>query len=294
MVGHLKIGFILAGKISPFVKKTKSKKKVPIDNPLSGKVSVKHYLNTKLKPRFDVDRMYPVYIQLVFNSKNAYIKSNFVKLLSNKVMFDGGFVFRDGPYMTEKEFSSGKYNKYLNEEARIISEIILFYGKYGVNILLSDTSEIIRSSLSQSIYRELSLHFWTRFYQVINEEIKSKKIDEDFLFLMLENKKDGDGLRITFDIGFKVLEKYGNKDVQNVLSKVRPQYEMFQLLKNENNFLIYEWVFKDLKNYYGTKYSRYPNFLSNIRETIISYFNYIIDFFPDGSHSMLDKIKRDI
>lgn len=82
-----------------------------------GKITVKHFLNTKLKPELDEDvneKYYPLYYTVIVNSKNIKRRSNITD------------------YITEAEFKSGckgnqGYKRKIEYESDLISRIVKLY-----------------------------------------------------------------------------------------------------------------------------------------------------------------------
>ncbi|NME66604.1 hypothetical protein [Flammeovirga aprica] len=141
-----------------------------------GKITVKHYVNEKLKPRIiGLDRYYPLYIQVTFNRKNYNFKSN----ISEK----------EG-YLNEIGFILGELNTQIDSEIKLIERTIEYYEQGKFKILNSKSIKLLSRSLLD-IWEDLIIELFFEESKKLpkyfdREYVKASHIVElnDFVFEM--------------------------------------------------------------------------------------------------------------
>lgn len=116
-----------------------------------GKITVKHYLNKDVKPKFDgTSNTYPLYVQIIANRVNYKMKSN--------------FDFWEG-YIKESDFDTPFIQNVIKEEKETI-EIVVAY------LLENNRKEFINTDsfkkLSALLYPYLNENFWKVFVKEAN------------------------------------------------------------------------------------------------------------------------------
>lgn len=239
--------------------------------PLIGKVSVKHFLNTRLKGRpdpFGNEKRFPVYMRVVFNRKTSSIKSDF-RYFTEQSISQGQDVFSHikykllyspgDTYLTAKEFNKPYYLNSFNEEARVVSEIVLFYGKYGTNILRTEAGRLITSSLSP-IKHVVSDHFSRKLYDAFKGSIIQDIIN----------------LASPFDKQFKALDAFGSKEMLRILETLTHEYNAFQMLEKATmgkTIRVYEWIFNDFKDKFKLVTDNSPDLLIKLQQAISKHYD---------------------
>lgn len=252
---------------------------------LIGKATVKHFLNTKLKAvedPFTKEKKYPIYMRVVFARKSTYIKSNFLffsdyddganmgiidNLLTNPLA-------ESGLVASEKKFNSKEYEEVFKKEAKVVSEIFQFYGRYGINIIDENTIGFIKISLLP-INKVYSDFVWRK--------LRSELPKNDFHFLLNEN--------IRFSKQFEVIQRYGNHEAIDYIKKYQTEYDYSVLLSRSKNVRIYEWIENDVKSHITAMFAEYPKFLLSVKQSLLEYFK--LHLYPEH-HKLFEKIKKDI
>lgn len=111
-----------------------------------GKITVKHYLNKDVKPKFDgTSNTYPLYVQIIANRVNYKMKSN--------------FDFWEG-YIRDSDFDTPFIQNAIKDEQETI-EIVVAY------LLDNNKKEFINADgfkkLSASLWSYLNNNFWKVF-----------------------------------------------------------------------------------------------------------------------------------
>lgn len=111
-----------------------------------GKITVKHYLNKDVKPKFDgTSNTYPLYVQIIANRVNYKMKSN--------------FDFWDG-YIKESDFETPFIQNVINGEKATIETVVAY-------LLENNKKEFINADnfkrLSASLWPYLNNNFWKVF-----------------------------------------------------------------------------------------------------------------------------------
>ncbi len=110
-----------------------------------GKITVKHYLNKKIKPQIRDDKTYySVYIRIIYNKMIYQIKSKFAQFLEiHKGFYNDVYFVENNSFLTEEEFN--KYDKYrivMEYESSLIYKIIDYQLKIKNQNVFSDLSRI--------------------------------------------------------------------------------------------------------------------------------------------------------
>jgi hypothetical protein len=157
------------------------------------KITVKHYLNKRAKPKFLIkEKYYPLYIQIIVNGKKAQIKSKINEHLKiyrsdveriTKNNQDMHALLMQG-YVSDKFFEEIKKSKIfplfhlLNDEVAVITRIISFQKPFtNADFTLNSFSEDY-SKYTEEITQKLDSKIKTMYLQ----ELKSlflKSIDQD-------------------------------------------------------------------------------------------------------------------
>lgn len=117
-----------------------------------GKITVKHYLNKAVKPRFNgKTNTYPIYVQIIADRVNYKMKSN--------------FNYWDG-YITDLDFNSDFVKNSLNEEQQKIEKVVLYLIKNEKVELLNTNSF---KKLSAGLWDTLNSNFWNFFIKEVEE-----------------------------------------------------------------------------------------------------------------------------
>jgi len=110
------------------------------------KITITHFLNTKLKP-FD-DDLYPVYVMIWFQNKLTKIKSLWWVLTSGDVSPYDESEELTFNYMSKNQFEQSYYLEKFTEESKILEVIIrTYFEKFGVNVVTKQPSEIYKVSI---------------------------------------------------------------------------------------------------------------------------------------------------
>lgn len=266
---------------------TKTEKSLSEDrkqNSLTGKVSVVHYLNTKLKPlKAEKGDKYPVYMRLGFNRKQTAIRSSFVYFLSDTLNdpYEFDFVLHEDMfYLTEYEFElamknpTKKLGKAFTMEANAATQIISYYGSLAINIVAKDTSKLY----------EVLIHTF------------NKVLDTYFLTLLckdLFNKHGNLALvidfdKVTFNQLFEVLNYYGNENIKSWIEPHKEKYHAMNFLwsnviRTDENLRIYNFFierFKDGIPIWNQVYEG-PKYLQFIKQSIIAHFEQTLSKQPE-------------
>ena len=117
-----------------------------------GKITVKHYLNRDVKPKFDgVSNTYPLYVQIIANRVNYKMKSN--------------FDFWEG-YMREIDFDTPFIQNVIQKEKETIETIVAY-------LLDNKRKEFMNADgfkrLSAGLWSYLNNNFWKFFFKEANE-----------------------------------------------------------------------------------------------------------------------------
>lgn len=233
--------------------------------PLTGKVSVVHFLNDRLKPKEKqfVKETYPVYMRAIFNKKSTNIKSNFDLFTIEQIdVFDYLKYKLTSPtssYLSKEQFNSPRYKEMMAEESRVVCEVIRFYGQYGVNILLDNPSAFITISLP-FIQKIFSDFLWRKLHaiQIEHPEIR---------YILNEQS--------SFDRQIESLLKYGNAKLKSIISKLQAEAGMMKMLKTEKNFRVYEWWLK--RGEMMLKFEKNHDFIINLRMAISQHYQSLAD-----------------
>lgn len=121
-----------------------------------GKITVKHYLNKTVKPRFNgKTNTYPIYVQIIANRVNYKMKSN--------------FDYWEG-YITDSDFDSDFVRNSLNKERQEIEKVVSYLIENDKTDLLNTNSF---KKLSAKLWNTLNYNFWKRFTKEAEENTKA-------------------------------------------------------------------------------------------------------------------------
>src|SRR5690606_29454453 len=130
----------------------------------TGKVTVKHFLNTNLKAS---EGKYPVYVTIWFQNKLTRTKSHYMLFCRPGIepFVEEGFEFAD--YMDKRSFENLSpkhvYYKAMVREQEALQNIVrVFFEKFGKNIVNQAPGEFIRESL-RSPFNIVSEFYKNRF-----------------------------------------------------------------------------------------------------------------------------------
>lgn len=111
-----------------------------------GKITIKHYLNKSIKPRFDgASNAYPLYVQIIVNRTNYKMKSN--------------FSFWDG-YIKEEDFNTEFIQLVIKKEKEKLELIVGYLIEHNKTQFLNADSF---KKLSAPLWEYLNENFWTIF-----------------------------------------------------------------------------------------------------------------------------------
>ena len=128
-----------------------------------GKITIKHYVNTKLKP--DHEGLYPIYILLTINRQNTKFRSqiefrlrsnsDLVKIKkeledeTNNLLGIANRIKTDGKQVTIKDFATDWRKSYLDYEK--VKKY--FFNTFGLGLTNSDVSDIIAEIKKARIFK---------------------------------------------------------------------------------------------------------------------------------------------
>lgn len=116
-----------------------------------GKITVKHYLNKDVKPKFDgTSNTYPLYVQIIANRVNYKMKSN--------------FDFWDG-YIKENHFDTPFIQNVIQNEKETIERVVAY-------LLDNNKKEFINADSFKKMSAPLWLYLNNNFWKVFAEEAK--------------------------------------------------------------------------------------------------------------------------
>jgi hypothetical protein len=120
-----------------------------------GKITINHYLNKTVKPRFNGKvNTYPIYIQVIADKINYKMKSN----------FDYG----DG-YISFSDYNSDFVRNSLNKEKQEIEKVVSY-------LIKNEKKEFLNADgfkkLSANFWDTLNNNFWIRFAKEAQENIE--------------------------------------------------------------------------------------------------------------------------
>ena len=100
-----------------------------------GKITVKHYLNKTVKPRFNgKTNTYPIYVQIIANRVNYKMKSN--------------FDYWEG-YITDSDFDSDFVRNSLNKERQEIEKVVSY-------LIENDKTDLLNTNSFKKLSAKLS------------------------------------------------------------------------------------------------------------------------------------------
>ncbi len=210
-----------------------------------GKITVKHYLNTNLKPIKDNGQdTYPVYVQIIYKSTNFKIKSenSFFKYLSKEQLENETFV------------------AFLNEELKRIERC--------VNLLSEHNEKLLTSKDINRFSKPLHIVIENNFKKLIKKEIaNTPKLILDLSYSEINNL-------IFF---FNAFEDFDQKsETVKIVKKCINQID-YPDLKTYNS----DYIVADL--YFGDNYTKIFNDISmcglnkNETNTYIKKFQYLTE-----------------
>lgn len=136
------------------------------------KITVKHYLNKKVKSKFiDNENNYPIYVMVLFNRKKTEFKSNI------------GFA-----YDLELEI----IKKLIAKERKLIIDLIIFYVSNNIDndFIISDLKEVYRTT-SKNIVETINDMLSGMFLQQISNYVylDNKTLPKEWNFAKLSKEK---------------------------------------------------------------------------------------------------------
>lgn len=211
-----------------------------------GKITVKHYLNTRLKP---VEKRYPLYIQIIVSGKKTQVKSN---VLRNKSIRTESYWTTKLPeyndYFTESEFNEimNDYNSEIRfeiiTEAQGIKNFIEFLNPFSSsNFRLTDFN-IAYASLQKQLKGLIE-------YELV-DEIKSE-IDTYSDYWPITNVFDHFEESYQLYDFFNFIEESGKCkiDIFRIIYKklkfVRDIMDIVEKFSENHVFLVYELFLKE-------------------------------------------------
>lgn len=127
-----------------------------------GKITVNHYLNKNVKPRFDgASSTYPLYVQVIVNRTNYKMKSN--------------FSFWDG-FIKESDLNTDFIQRIINSEKEEIEQVVAYLVDNNKKEFLNADSF---KKLSSPLWEYLNNNFW-RFFTEEGERINNKVLPNAF------------------------------------------------------------------------------------------------------------------
>jgi len=203
------------------------------------KITVKHFLNKRLKPKLiDNKEKYPLYVQIIFQTKTTQIKSQAFKDIGIETSF-----------LTDLELNANDY--FLIKERENIESIILKFEQKSKEINFSVFSEIYKKYtvlMSELIEKYL--------YNLFLKEAKEKKNSLPFVFINSSYETVYNTLiSLNSEIDYNFSELYRNSKLA---------YEIFTSYIKDNklcesvlNMQFIDWEFgngKELFIEFGKKY----------------------------------------
>jgi hypothetical protein len=121
-----------------------------------GKITIKHYLNKTVKPRFNGKvNTYPIYVQIIADRVNYKMKSN--------------FDYWDG-FISDSDFNSDFVQNSLNNEKQEIEKVVYY-------LIENEKKDLLNADgfkrLSAKFWDTLNYNFWIRFVREANENTKA-------------------------------------------------------------------------------------------------------------------------
>jgi len=219
------------------------------------KITVKHFLNKRLKPQLpiiDGKTRYPLYVQATFQKKIAQFKSLYFTQF--------GFETR---YMNENEFKNETY--YLEIEQKRVEKIITILNQNNVDFDFSNFSEIYKK---YSVFMVDLIE--NRLYKLFFKEAEKQKITLPSLFYDTDFTKIQEAIELlNTEITLNFSEFYKNCVIA---------YEIFNHISLNPDLYIgdmmyIEWQYSNGKQIfveYGENYvhSFYPNEIEAYNEIV--------------------------
>lgn len=190
------------------------------------RVSVTHFVNTKLKPQFvGKQKEYPLYIRIVYRRKTTNIRSLF---------FDG--------LISETRFAQIKRDENLknliDHECEVVAEIVSFYfDKFKINVVEQNSSLLI-TPLMPLITEVLSRHIYT------------SRFESEFTFRFPDLSSIIDFKSASFDTFFDSLVHHGNHHIQSFMLKFQSERTAFDfIIKHQKwDLRVYHWLMTQEKS----------------------------------------------
>jgi len=225
----------------------------------SRKITVKHYLNTRAKPKiYNKESYYPLYIQLIASARKAQIKSRINEHLAlyqaeiekmtkkNKelaeLMHSGYFTEEQMEEILNKE--TFPLFQLLNDEVDVITRIITLQKPFDrTNYSLKDFSADyqryiteITDILDQSIKQEYRANLNRIFHETVDkkQERKAFNICNYFIHYLNWDFTFSNFYEVTYEVipsELKYLENYLKKDLQTSIKAYLAYHSKVNVLK---------------------------------------------------------------
>jgi len=225
----------------------------------SRKITVKHYLNTRAKPKiYNKESYYPLYIQLIASARKAQIKSRINEHLAlyqaeiekmtkkNKelaeLMHSGYFTEEQMEEILNKE--TFPLFQLLNDEVDVITRIITLQKPFDrTNYSLKDFSADyqryiteITDILDQSIKQEYRANLNRIFHETVDkkQERKAFNICNYFIHYLNWDFTFSNFYEVTYEVipsELKYLENYLKKDLQTSIKAYLAYHSKVNILK---------------------------------------------------------------
>jgi len=192
-----------------------------------GKITVKHYLNKKLKPEIDKyiengkeieTKIYPLYISITVSSKNVKIKSNLYNFEITEKDFENNFsenILMLRKIKHEKQIYEAIVKKFLNEIEKKISVInqqnfssfalnenmqsnkntdvytyhLYKYIQQYTTILEQIICDKCMNILEDEVYNLIKPVFKLEKHRTIKDYVQTRNINDQFLIMNIDQKK---------------------------------------------------------------------------------------------------------
>ncbi len=169
-------------------------------------ITVKHFLNKRLKAGLNLSASYPIYVQIIYNRKTAQIKSrfNFNSIIALKEKY------------TEAEFinPSESLSEALNKEKHLITEII----ELGLKGTTKDVSlRNIKLMLDLSL---ISIKNWMQFYFKLQSIVILSNISPKLGKIINWEKESIDHQQSIYEVTIDILRTQKNSDLEEELRNV--------------------------------------------------------------------------
>jgi len=226
-----------------------------------GKITVKHYLNKTIKPRFNGKvNTYPIYVQIIADRINYKMRSN--------------FDYWDG-YISDSDFDSDFVKNSTNEEKKEIERVVSF-------LIDNEKKEYLNADgfkkLSAKLWNILNYNFWIKFVREAEKNIKASipnafynatfyDIDEILIFTKSEIEQRFSNDYTYLSIGMKAMLQavlnFENKDLN--INEITVFDFLFEQDKRNN---VLEAIMRYHGFYGGNEDEQYSKVLDELEKII--------------------------